>query len=182
MFLVVNAGPDTPPIRFDGLRLKYRLGRDEPSHRYRTLLLEILEAVAAATTKASVGWSDFALDGSANLERLEQAVFELSRVMANLTAIDGAVVLDKQFGLLGFGAEVSAELPAPPCVWRALDTEGRERRPDDIENVGTRHRAAYRFVNDHPDGLAIVISHDSGVTFVANREKEVVFWEQSVSP
>ena len=36
--------------------------------------------------------------------------------------------------------------------------------------------------SDHPDGLAIVISHDGGVSFVANREGEVVFWEQSVSP
>ena len=51
-----------------------------------------------------------------------------------------------------------------------------------IENVGTRHRAAYRFVNDHPDGLAVVISQDGGVSFVANREEQVVFWEQSVSP
>ena len=106
----------------------------------------------------------------------------MSRVVANLAAIDGAVVLDKRFGLLGFGAEVSAELPAPRAVWRALDDEGREREPDDIENVGTRHRAAYRFVHDHPDGVAIVISHDGGVSFVANRDGEVVFWQQSVSP
>jgi hypothetical protein len=182
MILVVDAGPEAPSNSLDGLRLKYRLGQDEPSHRYRTLLFQILEAVADATSKASVGWSDFASDGSANLEKLEQAVFEWSRAVANLTAIDGAVVLDKRFGLLGFGAEVSAELPAPPRVWRALDTEGRQRRTDDIENVGTRHRAAYRFVNDHPDGLAIVISHDGGVSFVANREHHVVFWEQSVSP
>jgi hypothetical protein len=182
MILVVDAGPDAPSKSLDGLRLKYRFGQDESSHRYRTLLFEILEAVAAATSKASVGWSDFASDASPNLERLEQAVFEWSRVIANLTAIDGAVVLDKRFGLLGFGAEVSAELPAPARVWRALDTEGRDRKPDDIENVGTRHRAAYRFVNDHPEGLAIVISHDGGVSFVANREREVVFWEQSVSP
>jgi hypothetical protein len=27
-----------------------------------------------------------------------------------------------------------------------------------------------------------VISHDGGVSFVANRDQEVVFWEQSVSP
>jgi hypothetical protein len=182
MILVVNAGLEAPLNSVGGLQLKYRLGQDEPSRRYRTLLFQILETVAAATSKASVGWSDFASDASANLENLEQAVFELSRVIANLAAIDGAVVMDKRFGLLGFGAEVSAELAAPPRVWRALDTEGREREPDDIENVGTRHRAAYRFVNDHPDGLAIVISHDGGVSFVANREEEVVFWEQSVSP
>ena len=29
---------------------------------------------------------------------------------------------------------------------------------------------------------SIVISHDGGVSFVANRDGEVVFWEQSVSP
>jgi hypothetical protein len=182
MLLVVNADSVAPGAQFHGLRLKYRLGQDEPSRRYRTLLFQILEAVAASTSKASVGWSDFATDGSANLEKLEEAVFELSRVLSNLTAIDGAVVLDKRFGVLGFGAEVSAELPAPTCVFRARDTEGRQLEPFDVENVGTRHRAAYRFVNDHADGLAIVISHDGGVTFVANREGEVVFWEQSVSP
>jgi len=165
-----------------GLRLKYRFNQDEPSRRYRTLLFQILERVAAATSKSSVGWSDFALDASPGLERLEQSVFELSRLIANLAAIDGAVVVDKRFALVGFGAEVSSELSSPPRVWRALDTEGDEREIDDIENVGTRHRAAYRFVHDHPQGLAIVISHDGGVTFVANRGGEVVFWEQSVSP
>src|SRR5205085_4121 len=105
-----------------------------------------------------------------------------SRVIANLASIDGAVVLDKRFGLVGFGAEVSSELPSPDGVWRAKDTEGRERKPDTIERVGTRHRAAYRFVNAHPNGLAIVISHDGGVSFVANRDGQVVSWEQSVSP
>ena len=182
LILVVDLGPGSPPGALDGLRLKYRIAQDEPSHRYRTLLFQILEAVAAATSKASVGWADFAADASPHLEKLEQSVFEWSRVIANLAAIDGAVVLDRRFGLLGFGAEVSSELPAPQRVWRALDTEGRERRIDDIEGVGTRHRAAYRFVNDHPGGLAIVISHDGGVSFVANREREVVFWEQAMSP
>ena len=168
------------PLR--GLRLKYRFDADEPSHRYRTLLLQILNLLAAESEKPSVGWNDFVSNTSADLEKLEQSVFELSRVMANLAAIDGAVVLDKRFGVLGFGAEVSPELPSPACAFRALDLEGRSREADEIENVGTRHRAAYRFVNDHPAGLAVVISQDGGVSFVANRGGAVVFWEHSVSP
>jgi hypothetical protein len=180
MILLVDAA--LGPTSFDGLRLKYRFHQDEPAHRYRTLLFLILERVAAATSKASVEWADFAEDASPDLQRLEAAVFEMSRAIANLTAIDGAVVLDKRLGLVGFGAEVSPELPGPSRVWRALDAEGRDREPDDIENVGTRHRAAYRFVQHHARGLAIVISHDGGVSFVANRDQEVVFWEQSVSP
>jgi hypothetical protein len=182
LVLCVDSGTNSSTDGFRGLRLKYRTDSDEPSRRYRTLLLRLLEAVAATSSSPSVGWSDFATNASAGLEALEQAVFEWSRVVANLTAIDGAVVVDKRFGLLGFGAEVSAELPTPERVFRALDTEGRKTTPDDLENVGTRHRAAYRFANDHPDGLAIVISQDGGVTFVANRERKVVFWEQSVSP
>jgi hypothetical protein len=182
MILVMDAPPGGAAGRLDGLRLKYRFDQDEPSHRYRTLLFEILERLAASASKATVEWSDFALDANPDLERLEQSVFEMSRLIANLAAIDGAVVLDKRLGLLGFGAEVSPELPSPPRIWRALDPEGREREPDDMENVGTRHRAAYRFVNDHPAGLATVISHDGGVSFVASRDREVVFWEQSVSP
>jgi hypothetical protein len=182
MVLVVAAPTGADPPGLEGLRPKYRFRHDEPAQRYRTLLFEILERVAAATSKSTVDWADFALDASPDLERLERAVFEWSRVVANLTAIDGAVVLDKRLGLLGFGAEVSAELPAPARVWRALDIEGHEREPNSVENVGTRHRAAYRFVQAHPDGVALVISHDGGVSFVANREREIVFWEQSVSP
>ncbi|HVJ15443.1 MAG TPA: hypothetical protein VM686_08380 [Polyangiaceae bacterium] len=181
LLLVVDAELGGP-ADVEGLRLKYRFEQDEPSHRFRTLLLEILERVSASTSKATVDWSDFALDASQELERLERSVFELSKVFANLMAIDGAVVLDKRFGMVGFGAEVSAELPTPARVCRALDAEGSQRVAEDVENVGTRHRAAYRFVQAHTRGLAIVVSHDGGVSFVANRDGEVVFWEQSVSP
>lgn len=182
MILIVDAASQLDLNAVHGVRLKYRFEQDGPSRRYRALLLEILEGVAATTTKTLVGWADFAGDSSPDLERLERSIFELSRLIANLTSIDGAVVLDKRFGLLGFGAEVSAELAAPSRVYRALDNEAAERELDDIENVGTRHRAAYRFVNDHPRGLAVVVSHDGDVSFVAKRGAEVVFWEQSMSP
>jgi hypothetical protein len=184
MILVVDREQTSEVARseFRGLRLKYRFEQDEPSHRYGSLLFEILEILAANSTKPSVDWADFAVDVTPSLERLEQAVFELSRLMANLCAIDGALVLDKRFGILGFGAEVSAELPAPTELWRAQDAEGSSVVLDDVENAGTRHRAAYRFAQDNPKGLAVVISHDGGVSFVANRNGRVVFWEQSVSP
>jgi len=146
------------------------------------VIFQLLDALARSATKPSVGWADFTANTSAEVARLEQAVFEWSRVVANLAAVDGAVVLDKRFALVGFGAEVSPDVAPPSRVWRALDAEGTERCPDDVEAVGTRHRAAYRFVQAHPGGLAIVVSHDGAVAFVANRSGDVVYWEQSVSP
>ena len=182
MILVADVGAAPPAASLPGLRLKYRYADHEPRARYRTLLLQILDRLAARTSKDSVGWADFASDESLELERLERAVFELSRVIAALAAIDGAVVLDKSLTLVGFGAEVSSDLPAPESVWRAFDLEGTQCQPESIENVGTRHRAAYRFVLHQPRGLAIVISQDGGVVFVAQRQGKVVYWEQSVSP
>jgi hypothetical protein len=182
MILVVEAASPTTAVSLEGVRLKYAFSDSEPPRRYRTLLFQILDRVASRTTKASVGWSDFALDDSLELEKLERAVFELSRVIGGLAGIDGAVVLDKRLQLVGFGAEVSSDIPSPDRVWRALDLEGSERLPESIENVGTRHRAAYRFALHHPRGLAIVISQDGGVSFVAQRDGAVVYWEQSVSP
>jgi len=181
LILVVDASSDSPPTAFAGLNLKYRFDGSEPPRRYRTLLFQLLDTLAARTTNASVDWADFARDTSPDLEKAEQAIFEMSRVVAALAEIDGAVVLDKRFTLLGFGAEVSGELPAPPLVYRALDTEGRERELNAVEEVGTRHRAAYRFVQQHPTGLAVVISHDGAVSFVANRDGAIVSWQQSVS-
>jgi hypothetical protein len=181
LILVADVPPGAPFAGLAGLGLKYRFDQSEPAHRYRTLLLQMLDRLAAGTTNASVDWDDFAGDTSLDLEKLENAIFEMSRVIAGLAAIDGAVVLDKSFALLGFGAEVSSEIPAPLRVWRALDPEGERREVNAVEDVGTRHRAAYRFVRHHPRGLAIVISHDGGVSFVANRDGEVVSWLQSVS-
>jgi len=182
MILVVDAAEDGSDAALAGLRLKYRFSDNEPPHRYRTLLFQILDRLAARTTKTSVGWTDFALDDSLELEKLERAVFELSRIIGGLAGIDGAVVLDKRLSLIGFGAEVSSDLPSPEQVFRAQDLEGQRSSPESIENVGTRHRAAYRFAQHHPEGLAIVVSHDGGVSFVAQHAGEVSYWEQSVSP
>lgn len=181
LILIADVPPGRPLAGLAGLSLKYRFEQSEPAHRYRTLLLQMLDRLASGSTNPSVDWADFAGDTSLDLEKLENAIFEMSRVIAGLAAIDGAVVLDKGFSLLGFGAEVSSEIPAPARVWRALDQEGARREVNAVEDVGTRHRAAYRFVRQHKRGLAIVISHDGGVAFVANRDGEVVSWLQSVS-
>jgi hypothetical protein len=173
-------------LRFrDGLgaiRLKYTFADEEPRSRYQTLLRRLMTCLGAASRTGSVGWEDFVAADDPALAEIEQSVFEISRLIASLASIDGAVLLNKRFDLIGFGAEVSAELTAPKQVWRAIDIEGESRQCDLAESVGTRHRAAYRFVQHHRRGLAIVISHDGSVRFVASLKDGVTYWEQSVSP
>jgi hypothetical protein len=159
------------------LKLKYTFRDNDARFRYRTLLQRLFEALAKHGDGA-VDLQRFLEAETPDVIGVEQSIFELSRLISGLAAVDGAVVLNKRFELIGFGAEVSGELPYPDTVQQALDVEGDRRSPEPANSVGTRHRAAYRFVTVHPAGLAVVISLDGMVRFVANVDGTIVFWDQ----
>src|SRR5215207_5138784 len=66
--------------------------------------------------------------------------------IVGLAAADGAVVMNKQNELLGFGGMISGRLPDVESVGRALDLEGEKVAEERTGNVGARHRSAYRLV------------------------------------
>jgi hypothetical protein len=160
------------------LRLKYAFRNGEASERYRRLLASLIQGLGEREGAGTIDVERFLNTETPEVSKIEQSIFEVSRLVAGLSAVDGAVVLNKRFDLIGFGAEVSGELPYPDTVWQALDVEAERRSPEPANSVGTRHRAAYRFVTAHSEGLAIVISHDGIVRFVANLGGNVVFWDQ----
>jgi hypothetical protein len=186
---ILFVDPDAAPTLFGSLlRAKYLFAEGAAHTRYRALLRSITDAIARrhGGRKAVIGAGDF-VDRATDLGETEAAIFELSRTVASLSAVDGAVVLSKRFEVLAFGVEIGGRVdPAagqePPLrIHRALDAEGEHTVDDDEENVGTRHRAAYRFVQAHPSGLAIVVSQDGSIRFVASRGGRVTYYEQHVA-
>ena len=159
------------------LKLKYAFRDNHARARYGTLLQRLFE-VLAKNGDGSVDLQRFLEAETPDVIAVEQSIFELSRLVSGLAAVDGAVVLNKRFELIGFGAEVSGELPYPDTVQQALDVEGERRSSEPANSVGTRHRAAYRFVVAHPAGLAVVVSTDGIVRFVANIDEAIVYWDQ----
>jgi len=160
------------------LKLKYTFQVGEARERFRHLQRRLVRALEEPGGGRPVSVERFLGMETAEVARIEQAIFDVSSLIAGLADVDGAVLLDKRLEVIGFGAEVSGELPYPDTVWQALDVEGEKRAPEPANRVGTRHRAAYRYVTAQPAGLAIVISHDGVVRFVANHDGEVVFWDQ----
>jgi hypothetical protein len=161
------------------LRLKYTFSEDEPRRRYRTLILSVMRALSeGAEPGASVtALAAYEVDSSPRLAVLDEAIFEMSHLIAGLADVDGAVVLTQRFEVLGFGAEIAGDLPEVPVVARALDLEGTLRAREPADGVGTRHRSAYRLAGAVPDAIAIVVSQDGAVRFVANVSGEVTYWE-----
>lgn len=160
---------------------KYAFVSEEPRRRFRTLVLALMEALAAAQPThpelPTVGWKEYVSSKDGDVARIDEAIFELVHQVAGLAAVDGAVVLSKRFELLGFGAEIGGDLPAVRWVARALDAEGTVKVRESVEIDGTRHRSAYRLCNVVHDALAIVVSQDGTVRVVKWHEGEVTYWD-----
>jgi len=86
-----------------------------------------------------------------------------TRITAQASSVDGAVVLDAALSVLGFRVELCAreDERLPECV--ALDPESSEPRPMGpvrLTAFGTRHRSAARFCARVPGAVAMVVSQD----------------------
>ncbi len=109
------------------------------------------------------------------LERYEATLIELSHFFADLMHVDGALVLDHSFRLIGFGAEILGDSHVH-TIHRALDLEATNTRAERADTSGTRHRSAYRLVSGISDSIAVVVSQDGDVRFVANHNDKLTYW------
>jgi hypothetical protein len=164
------------------VRLKYRFAEEEPRARLRTLILRVMNTLASAVKPRKgngVGWDDYVRSTRPELNDLDDAIFEMSHFVATLTAVDGAVVVTREFDLLGFGGEIAGALPEVQVVAHASDLEGVTYRSETTEEVGTRHRSVYRLCNELRDVLGIVVSQDGGVRFIRRNGPHVMYWDHS---
>jgi len=98
------------------------------------------------------------------------ALDEAVNAVANLTAVDGATVLNVDYDLLGFGAKI-ARRKGSPQVEQVSVTEPIEGGSAIVMHPtaigGTRHLSASQFVHDQRDALALVASQDGRFTVFA---------------
>ena len=163
--------------------IKYTFTVDEGRTRIHPHMARIMNEFArvageSRSGRSPVGWSDYLDITDPLLSDLDESLFEMANFLAEMTLVDGAVVLNQRFEVLGFGAEISGGLESVPFVERALDIDGTMREPESVKGVGTRHRSAYRLCNALRDSLAIVTSQDGHVRFIRWHDGAVTCWDQ----
>lgn len=101
--------------------------------------------------------------------RKADAVLHAAKMLAHLTAVDGAVVLDRSLELRRFGAvfahaEIAECRRIPPAATTqdAIDDWGKLEIYD-LSKKGTRHQSAAAFCAKHAGTIAFVISQDREV-------------------
>jgi hypothetical protein len=180
--LIIVPGARVPELVSDGryMRVKYSFTDEEPRRRILTLMIDIMNALAreGPADGTAVGWSTYEASRVRQLSDMDEALFEVAHLVADLTRVDGTVVMTDCLESLGFGVEISGELPEVLRVARAHDLEGSEREWVRTDRVGTRHRSAYRLCQAVRDALALVVSQDGDLRFVRWHDGGVTYWEQ----
>jgi len=165
------------------LSIKYGFVDSEPRARFRTLIINVMNTLAkiAGDQHSIIGWRDYQQTTNPDIIKLDEAIFEMSHLVAALSTVDGAVVLTRRFELLGFGAEIHCESTDLNFVAKALDLEGDHSVIESVHAVGTRHRSAYRICNAHKDVLSIILSQDGNVQFARWKDDNVMYWDQQAA-
>ena len=178
-----NAGE--PSREHTYIDLRYRFADSRARLSFPDLIVDILNRLAQLYSTAdheqeprAVGWEEFEATTDAQIETLDEALFDVAHLIAGLAAADGAVVMSKDNELLGFGGMISGRLPDVESVGRALDLEGEKVAEEETGDVGARHRSAYRLAGALPGSVAVVISQDGGVRWVCQKGGHVTYWEQ----
>jgi hypothetical protein len=101
----------------------------------------------------------------------------LTEELGALTAIDGAILLNRDLALVAFG--VMLPLGRATTLAEAKDAEGLRFRIVDLGSRGTRHHAAANYAAAHPGSVVFVASEDGHVSCMfrdASRE-HTLLWQ-----
>jgi hypothetical protein len=104
----------------------------------------------------------------------EVELADAADLVAQLSAVDGAVVLSSDLRVLGFGAEIVLDAAAPVSAYEVAEgvhlASAADQRPVvDSESFGMRHRSALRCISVAQEAAAFVVSQDGTVS---------LFWKQ----
>lgn len=100
------------------------------------------------------------------------------RFVASLSQVDGAVTLDQELTVGGFGVEITVR-DEPPSVFLAGNAEGSANllREVDYDHFGTRHRSMMRYCWRFPGSIGFVVSQDGTVRALTRRDDQLLLWE-----
>ncbi len=160
------------------LRIRMRFKHTEATNRFQQLMLKLMRRaleVGAENSVAEVRWKDFLQMQDASLGKLHDSLVEFSHFLADLMSVDGSVVLNREFRLIGFGGEILGDSHVS-SIERAIDLEAENSVTEPADASGTRHRSAYRLVSSVQDAIVVVVSQDGAVRFVAHQGGRLVYW------
>ncbi|MBX9253513.1 pentapeptide repeat-containing protein [Desmonostoc muscorum CCALA 125] len=102
------------------------------------------------------------------IQLLYEQIFDSARAIAQLSTVDGPVVLNRHLHLLGFGGETRVKDDSPDVehIYIRLNPQSNSLKMDgqwESQQFGTRHNSAARVCACIPGAAAFVVSQDGDI-------------------
>ncbi|MBB01780.1 MAG: putative sensor domain DACNV-containing protein [Rubinisphaera brasiliensis] len=159
-------------------RFRVTFNQDDSTMRFRNLMCKLIRRVREIGVEQGlekIEWEHYQQMQDSQLSSLDEAFIELAHFMADLMSVDGALVLDHSFRVIGFGGEILGTSHVTH-IHRALDLEAYQTVREPAASSGTRHRSAYRLASGQKDALVVVISQDGAIRFVSHHNDKLTYW------
>jgi hypothetical protein len=180
LFVSDALSPEDPRLR-NRVNIKYPMLSSRPTEvllHKMAMRLQWQEHYSALDEKKTISHSAFqSLDALDDAQQdAVDAVRDLAKFLAGLTAVDGAVLLTDRLRLLGFGAEVLTGSKKIESVHAATSEIADTLTEVPLSAFGTRHRSAFRFCSSLEPSVAFIMSQDGGVKAVRQVGCHLVMW------
>jgi len=96
--------------------------------------------------------------------------------IAQMAAVDGALVLGTNLEVIAFGARLSSSVQPGFAVHRALDPIGQESELFDLSRLGTRHNSAAAVAIACPTSMVFVASEDGTASVFKRHRDRLLVW------
>jgi hypothetical protein len=116
-----------------------------------------------------------AVQAVVNAEQWRAKLMMDTDAIADLSSVDGCVVLDQELKVFGFGAKIKAQLPPDGTGHRPFFRNGELRSTNEFMGSigGTRHQSAARICHAHHEAVVYTVSQDGGVNLFFSDAKGV---------
>ncbi len=110
-------------------------------------------------------------------------VITYADILAKFTSVDGAVVLNKNLELIGFGAEsIIADQGVKEPLMCFIGYDDQEKKMRRFNDQGMRHRVCYRLCSMVEGTVAIIISQDGSVECCTKKNGKVIVYDNISLP
>lgn len=171
MLVILEAGASIPN---DVVRTKYPC-RSSALHNAFIHFINTRNTTADFWTASEMGqsWEGNPHKAELALISATEHLVEAVRFVAQTAGCDGAILLTSDLHLLGFGAEIRAEMEADMSVSQVTDEMRGDSRSCDIEQFGMRHRSAIKLVSKLQSTRVLAVSQDGPISAVWAKDGEV---------
>lgn len=104
---------------------------------------------------------------------LNRKFSERINLFAQLSCIDGALIISNRLQLISFGSTLTAP-KWTKYIFTGPDGFGGGGKKFDTSKLGTRHNATINFVGAYPDSIAFVVSQDGPIRGFVRKDKETI--------